>query len=101
MSDAQSSSYTHTDDYKWIQVLICIPLLVQANTLLKEKRLKDIIDPSCELPATESLEAVLSVAAMCIHSMPDERPTMHMVVKMLEAENTSPCVSDFYESNSE
>eukprot|EP00250_Pteridium_aquilinum_P022029 c25284_g1_i2 orf=1009-2886(-) len=66
-----------------------------------QKRLKDIIDPSCEDASTESLEAVLYVATMCIRSIPDERPTMHMVVKMLKAQSMSPCSSDFYESGSE
>ncbi|KAI5079553.1 hypothetical protein GOP47_0005032 [Adiantum capillus-veneris] len=72
-----------------------------ANSLMKEKRLKDIVHPSCECASMESLEAVLAIATMCIRSIPDERPTMHMVVKLLKAQSMSPCTSDFYESESE
>lgn len=71
------------------------------NTLINEKRQTEIIDPSCEYFSPESVAAVLSVAALCIRALPDERPTMHMVVKMLKAQSMSPCSSDFYESGSE
>ncbi|MCO5581004.1 hypothetical protein L7F22_034880 [Adiantum nelumboides] len=71
------------------------------NSLLKEKRLKDIVHPSCEHASMESLEAVLAIATLCIRPMPDERPTMHMVVKLLKAQSMSPCTSDFYDSESE
>ncbi|MCO5563293.1 hypothetical protein L7F22_016932 [Adiantum nelumboides] len=71
------------------------------NSLMKKKRLKDIVHPSCEHASMESLEAVLAIATMCIRPMPDERPTMHMVVKLLKAQSMFPCTSDFYESESE
>ncbi|KAH7425583.1 hypothetical protein KP509_11G060800 [Ceratopteris richardii] len=71
------------------------------NTLMKEKKLDDIIDPSCDDATVESLEAVLNIATMCIRSIPDERPTMNMVVKLLKSQSMSPCSSDFYESELE
>ena len=46
----------------------------------------------------ESLEALVHISTLCLSSMPDNRPTMHDVVKMLEAEILSPCPSDFGDS---
>lgn len=71
------------------------------NTLIKEKRGKEIVDSSCEAMQIESLEAMLCIAMRCTKPTPEERPTMQMVVKMLESEIMSPCSTDFYESNSE
>eukprot|EP00249_Psilotum_nudum_P027085 c34379_g1_i1 orf=590-2407(-) len=72
-----------------------------ANSLIREKSLKNILDSRCEGTPIESLEAVLHVTTLCIAANPLDRPTMHQVVKMLEAEIMSPCASDFYDSASD
>ena len=70
----------------------------QAISLKHEKNLQEILDPKCEGVNMESLDALLQVATQCLSPMPENRPTMHEVVKMLEAEIMSPCPSDFYDS---
>ncbi|MCO5596574.1 hypothetical protein L7F22_050639 [Adiantum nelumboides] len=72
-----------------------------AISLKKDKLWREILDPCCEGVLTESLEGLLQIATLCLSPMPDDRPTMHEVVKMLEAEILSPCPSDFYDSNSD
>ncbi|XP_016468989.1 LRR receptor-like serine/threonine-protein kinase FEI 1 [Nicotiana tabacum] len=71
------------------------------NFLATESRQRDIVDPHCERVQTESLDALLSVATQCVSSNPEERPTMHRVVQILESEVMTPCPSDFYDSNSD
>ncbi|RWR87248.1 LRR receptor-like serine/threonine-protein kinase FEI 1 isoform X1 [Cinnamomum micranthum f. kanehirae] len=71
------------------------------NFLVVENRQREIVDPYCEGVRTESLDALLSVAIQCVSSSPEDRPTMHRVVLVLDSEVMTPCPSDFYESNSE
>ncbi|KAL2348787.1 hypothetical protein Fmac_002787 [Flemingia macrophylla] len=71
------------------------------NFLITENRPRDIVDPQCEGVQVESLDALLSVAIQCVSSSPDDRPTMHRVVQLLEPEVVTPCPSDFYDSNSD
>ncbi|KAK1273960.1 LRR receptor-like serine/threonine-protein kinase FEI 1 [Acorus gramineus] len=71
------------------------------NLLAKENRQREIVDQSCEGVQGESLDALLLVASQCISSSPDDRPTMHRVVQVLESEVMTPCPSDYYDSNSE
>ncbi|XP_074566165.1 LRR receptor-like serine/threonine-protein kinase FEI 1 [Curcuma longa] len=71
------------------------------NFLIVENRPREIIDPTCEGTQIESLDALLSVAIQCVSSSPEDRPTMHRVVQMLESEVMTPCPSDFYDSNSD
>ncbi|XP_042442793.1 LRR receptor-like serine/threonine-protein kinase FEI 1 [Zingiber officinale] len=71
------------------------------NFLIVENRPREIIDPMCEGTQIESLDALLSVAIQCVSSSPEDRPTMHRVVQMLESEVMTPCPSDFYDSNSD
>lgn len=73
----------------------------QLNFLIVENRPREIIDPTCEGTQIESLDALLSVAIQCVSSSPEDRPTMHRVVQMLESEVMTPCPSDFYDSNSD
>ncbi|OWM68595.1 hypothetical protein CDL15_Pgr023560 [Punica granatum] len=70
------------------------------NFLEKENRQREILDPNCEGVQLESLDALLSIAIRCVSS-PEERPTMHRVVQLLESEVMTPCPSDLYDSNSE
>ncbi|PIA25922.1 hypothetical protein AQUCO_10300012v1 [Aquilegia coerulea] len=72
------------------------------NFLVVENRQREIIDPQCEGVRAESLDALLSVAILCVSSNPEERPTMHRVVQVL-SEVMTPCASDFdfYDSNSD
>ncbi|KAF5186401.1 Receptor-like protein kinase, partial [Thalictrum thalictroides] len=73
------------------------------NFLVVENRQREIIDPQCEGVRAESLDALLSVAILCVSSSPEERLTMHRVVQKLESEVMTPCASefDFYDSNSD
>ncbi|XP_015085019.1 LRR receptor-like serine/threonine-protein kinase FEI 2 isoform X1 [Solanum pennellii] len=71
------------------------------NYLASENRRTEIVDPLCERVQTESLDSLLSVATQCVSSSPDDRPTMHRVVQILESEVMTPCPSDFYDSSSD
>ena len=71
------------------------------NTLLREKRLEDIVDKRCPDVDLETAAAVLDIAARCTDANPDHRPSMNEVVQLLEQEVMSPCPSDFYESHSD
>ncbi|KAL7159721.1 hypothetical protein ABFS83_01G046500 [Erythranthe nasuta] len=71
------------------------------NYLVSETRQREIVDPHCEGVQTESLDSLLSIAIQCVSSIPEDRPTMHKVVQILESEVTTPCPSDFYDSNSD
>lgn len=75
--------------------------LLQLNFLITENRPREIVDPLCEGVQMESLDALLSVAIQCVSSSPEDRPTMHRVVQLLESEVVTPCPSDFYDSNSD
>ncbi|KAL3651000.1 LRR receptor-like serine/threonine-protein kinase FEI 2 [Castilleja foliolosa] len=71
------------------------------NYLVSENRQREILDPLCEGVETDSLDAILSIAIQCVSSGPEDRPTMHRVVQVLESEVMTPCPSDFYDSNSD
>ncbi|XP_077234798.1 LRR receptor-like serine/threonine-protein kinase FEI 1 isoform X2 [Tasmannia lanceolata] len=71
------------------------------NFLVIENRQREIIDPHCEGVQIPSLDGLLSVAIQCVSSSPEDRPTMHRVVQVLESEVMTPCPSDFYDSNSD
>ncbi|BAS83419.1 Os03g0266800, partial [Oryza sativa Japonica Group] len=68
------------------------------NFLVGENREREIVDPYCEGVQIETLDALLSLAKQCVSSLPEERPTMHRVVQMLESDVITPCPSDFYDS---
>ncbi|CAN6487013.1 unnamed protein product [Victoria cruziana] len=68
------------------------------NLLASENRLREIVDPSCEGVQPESLDALVSISMLCVSSNPEDRPTMHRVVQILESEVMTPCPSDFYDS---
>ncbi|TYK01856.1 LRR receptor-like serine/threonine-protein kinase FEI 1 isoform X2 [Cucumis melo var. makuwa] len=69
------------------------------NFLVTENRQREIVDLQCEGMQAESLDALLSVAIRCVSSSPEERPTMHRVVQILESEIMTPCPSDFYDTD--
>ncbi|CAH8387287.1 unnamed protein product [Eruca vesicaria subsp. sativa] len=71
------------------------------NFLISENRAREIVDRSCQGVETESLDALISIATKCVSSSPDERPTMHRVVQLLESEVMTPCPSEFYDSSSD
>ncbi|CAN1803936.1 LRR receptor-like serine/threonine-protein kinase FEI 1 [Linum perenne] len=71
------------------------------NYLASENRQRDIVDPHCEGLQVECLDALLSVAIRCVSSSPEDRPTMHRVIQLLESEVMTPCPSEFYDSSSE
>ncbi|CAN1189895.1 LRR receptor-like serine/threonine-protein kinase FEI 1 [Linum perenne] len=71
------------------------------NTLLKERRLEDVVDKRCKDADMEVVETVLEIAARCTDANPDDRPTMNQVQQLLEQEVMSPCPSEMYESQSD
>ncbi|KAF8412595.1 hypothetical protein HHK36_000564 [Tetracentron sinense] len=71
------------------------------NFLVIENRQREIVDPYCDGVQAENLDALLNVAIQCVSSSPEDRPTMHRVVQLLESEVMTPCPSDFYDSNSD
>ncbi|XP_057965139.1 LRR receptor-like serine/threonine-protein kinase FEI 2 [Malania oleifera] len=71
------------------------------NFLVTENRQREIVDTHCEGVQSESLDALLSIAIQCVSSGPEDRPTMHRVVQVIESEVMTPCPSDFYDSNSD
>lgn len=77
------------------------PPFFQLNFLVTESRQREIVDQHCEGVQAESLDALISVAIQCVSSNPEDRPTMHRVVQVLESEVMTPCPSDFYDSSSD
>ncbi|KAK9095678.1 hypothetical protein Scep_027147 [Stephania cephalantha] len=71
------------------------------NFLVAENRQREIVDPHCEGMREESLDTLLAIAIQCVSSNPEDRPTMHRVVQVLESEVMTPCPSDFYDSSSD
>ncbi|KAJ3674652.1 hypothetical protein LUZ60_005268 [Juncus effusus] len=68
------------------------------NTLTGEHQLDEILDITLtgDDVAVEEVEAVLDIAAMCTDANPERRPAMNRVLKMLEEEILSPCLSESY-----
>ncbi|XP_071693656.1 LRR receptor-like serine/threonine-protein kinase FEI 1 [Rutidosis leptorrhynchoides] len=71
------------------------------NYLVAEDRQREIIDENCEGVEAETLDPLLSVVIQCVSSSPEDRPTMHTVVKTLESDVMTPCPSEFYDSSSD
>ncbi|KAG0498737.1 hypothetical protein HPP92_003428 [Vanilla planifolia] len=69
------------------------------NLLVAENRRREIVDPHCEGIQPSSLDSLLLLAIQCVSSIPEDRPTMHRVVQIMESEVTTPCPIDFYDSN--
>ncbi|XP_042496490.1 LRR receptor-like serine/threonine-protein kinase FEI 1 isoform X2 [Macadamia integrifolia] len=70
------------------------------NTLVREKRLADIVDRRCIDADVETIQVVLDIAARCTDAIPDDRPLMKQVLQVLEEGIMSPCPSEF-ESHSD
>ncbi|GER50002.1 leucine-rich repeat protein kinase family protein [Striga asiatica] len=71
------------------------------NTLLRENRVDNVVDKKCSDADVDTVEVLVEIAARCTDANPDERPTMHQVVQMLEQEVMSPYLSEFYDSHSD
>ncbi|KAL9663931.1 hypothetical protein QQ045_019325 [Rhodiola kirilowii] len=71
------------------------------NFLVTENRQREILDPLCEGVPADRLDALLSVAILCVSPNTEERPTMHRLLQILESEVMTPCPSEFYDSNSD
>ncbi|KAH9616884.1 hypothetical protein KSS87_015934 [Heliosperma pusillum] len=71
------------------------------NILLKANKIEEIVDRRCPNVDLESAEAILDVISQCTDADPEQRPSMNEVFQVLEQEVTSPCPSDFYESQSD
>ncbi|XP_051118406.1 probable LRR receptor-like serine/threonine-protein kinase At5g63710 [Andrographis paniculata] len=59
-------------------------LLDHIKKLLREKRLRDIVDKNLKCYDEKEVETILRVAMVCTQSSPEERPRMAEVVEMLE-----------------
>ncbi|KAF7838414.1 LRR receptor-like serine/threonine-protein kinase FEI 1 [Senna tora] len=71
------------------------------NTLLREKRMEEVVDRRCHDADAGTVEVIIELAARCTDANPDDRPSMSRVLQVLEQEVMSPCPSDFYESHSD
>ncbi|XP_010242337.1 PREDICTED: LRR receptor-like serine/threonine-protein kinase FEI 1 [Nelumbo nucifera] len=71
------------------------------NTLVRERRLEDIVDKRCTDADVGTVEVVLDIASRCTNANPDARPSMSEVLQILEEEVMSPCPSEFSESHSD
>lgn len=70
------------------------------NTMVRENRLEDVVDKRCTDTDTDTVEAIIEIAARCTDANPDERPSMQQVLQFIEQEVMS-CGSDSYESHSD
>lgn len=59
-------------------------MLIQVQVVVQEKREEYVIDSVLKDYPSEEVNAVFTVALMCLESDPTRRPTMEEVVKMLE-----------------
>lgn len=59
-------------------------VLMQVQIVVEEKREEYVIDSVLKNYPPEEVNAVFSIALMCLESDPTRRPTMAEVVKMLE-----------------
>jgi hypothetical protein len=72
---------------------------MQVTLCIKENIKFEIFDPKIlDGAPKEQLESVLQIAVMCIHPVPEERPTMDRVVQLLEADALSPGPSELTNS---
>ncbi|GJN35634.1 hypothetical protein PR202_gb24428 [Eleusine coracana subsp. coracana] len=87
---------------KELEILGSIRHINLLNTLTGEHRLEDIVDERCGDVEVEAVESILDIAAMCTDADPGQRPSMSAVLKMLEEEILSPCMSELcYEQHLE
>ncbi|XP_031116918.1 probable LRR receptor-like serine/threonine-protein kinase At5g63710 [Ipomoea triloba] len=59
-------------------------LLDHVKKLLREKQLKDIMDPNLKTYDAKEVETVLQVAMLCTQTSPEDRPRMTEVINMLQ-----------------
>nr|QAS62473.1 LRR receptor-like kinase family protein [Sedum alfredii] len=71
------------------------------NILVTEKRQREIIDPLCGFVPSERLDALLSIAILCVSPNAEARPTMHRLLQVLESEVMTPWPSELYDLNSD
>ncbi|KAH7286118.1 hypothetical protein KP509_33G059100 [Ceratopteris richardii] len=86
-------------DTTFVELGVNLPSWVEM--LLKQNRLDEILDPTCEEAPKESMDIMLSLAMACASIIPEKRPCMSKVVQIFEADTMSPCPTDFYYSSSD
>ncbi|CAL0330054.1 unnamed protein product [Lupinus luteus] len=59
-------------------------LIDHVKKLLRENRIRDIVDNNLESYNPTEVETILQVALLCTQGFPEDRPTMSEVVKMLQ-----------------
>ncbi|XP_048606662.1 probable LRR receptor-like serine/threonine-protein kinase At5g63710 isoform X1 [Brassica napus] len=62
----------------------CWMCLKQIKKLLREQRLRDIVDSNLTTYDSEEVETIVQVALLCTQGTPEDRPAMSEVVKMLQ-----------------
>ncbi|XP_047147362.1 LRR receptor-like serine/threonine-protein kinase FEI 1 [Vigna umbellata] len=70
------------------------------NTLLRDNKMKDVVDKRCRIADEGTLEVILELALRCTDGNADDRPSMNEVLQLLKQEVMS-CPSEFYESDSD
>ncbi|KAI9079636.1 hypothetical protein K1719_038257 [Acacia pycnantha] len=61
-------------------------LLDHIKKLLREKRIKDIVDKNLESYDAKEVERIIQVALLCTQGSPEDRPSMSEVVNLLDGE---------------
>ncbi|CAE6257263.1 unnamed protein product [Arabidopsis arenosa] len=61
-----------------------ILLLDHIKKLLREQRLRDIVDSNLTIYDSKEVETIVQVALLCTQGSPEDRPAMSEVVKMLQ-----------------
>lgn len=59
---------------------------IQIKKLLREKRIKDIVDKNLERYDGNEVERIIQVALLCTQGSPEDRPSMSEVVNLLNGE---------------
>ncbi|XP_013643010.1 probable LRR receptor-like serine/threonine-protein kinase At5g63710 isoform X2 [Brassica napus] len=62
----------------------CWMCMKQIKKLLREQRLRDIVDCNLTTYDSEEVETIVQVALLCTQGAPEDRPAMSEVVKMLQ-----------------
>ncbi|CAN6983324.1 unnamed protein product, partial [Brassica oleracea var. botrytis] len=62
----------------------CWMCMKQIKKLLREQRLRDIVDSNLTTYDSEEVETIVQVALLCTQGAPEDRPAMSEVVKMLQ-----------------
>ncbi|VFQ88221.1 unnamed protein product [Cuscuta campestris] len=66
---------------------VCIHAILKVKKLQREKMLSAIVDRNLEDYDIREVEMMIQMALLCTQASPEDRPTMSLVVRMLEGES--------------